>query len=348
MKYEANDYELSKQVSWDNLNSLKDRGLADRDLTLTKGDLEEVILAIERRHKQHSSYLNDSEVKSQGDKEGSPKKEGEGPAEKQEEAEKVDEELLRDMCLLSNSVHHTNLHRNAAGELEKLANDPALKGHLKEVAETAEHGFHGDEQGMSGAGGKPRVKEEQKLPPNYAEIDLYNENEAIIFEGELMKFKPGYTGTFVSRYIQVTETAIRVYRNRAFALSQGHRPLLAIPVEAFLKVEKVNFDLKIIEKNKARFQDYTDNQFEIFLKDDFIDYYVNLEMDRVNSSPQRIPKVKRETVPQPAEFTSVLGVSTLAVPKTRVSAAGASPFKVRELDGKTHVMDQAEMHERFL
>lgn len=90
-----------------------------------------------------------------------------------------------------------------------------------------------------------------------------------------MKFKPGYTGTFVSRYIQVTETAIRIYRNRAFALSASHKPLLAIPVEAFLKVERVSFDLKIVEKNKARFQDYTENQFEIFLKDDFIDYYVN-------------------------------------------------------------------------
>lgn len=72
-------------------------------------------------------------------------------------------------------------------------------------------------------------------------------------------------------------------------------------------------------------------------------------MDRINSSPQRVPKAKRETVPQPAEFTSILGnTSTLAVPKPRVSAAGASPFKVRELDGKTHVMDQAEMHDRFV
>ena len=192
------------------------------------------------------------------------------------------------------------------------------------------------------------MKEEEKLPPNYAEIDLYNENEDILFEAELMKYKPGYTGTFVSRYIQVTESAIRIYRNRAFALSQSHKPLLAIPVEAFLKVERVDFDLKIVEKNQARFQDYQDNQFEIFLKDDFIDYYVNLEMDRIQSSPQKVPKQKRDTVPQAAEFTSILGTSTLAVPKPRVSAAGASPFKVREIDGKTHVMDQTEMHDRFV
>jgi hypothetical protein len=130
-------------------------------------------------------------------------------------------------------------------------------------------------EGEQGEGGRPRFKEEEKLPPNYAEFDLYNENEAILFEAELMKFKPGYSGTFVSRYIQVTETAFRIYRNRAFALSGSHRPLLAVPVEAFLKVERVDFDLKIGEKNQKRFGDLIENQFEIFLKDDFIDYYVN-------------------------------------------------------------------------
>lgn len=163
------------------------------------------------------------------------------------------------MCLLSNSVNWTNLQKNAEGQVERVANDPALKGNTKEVAESAEHDFGGDSQGESGEGGKPRVKEEEILPPNYAEIDLYNEDEDILFEAELMKYKPGYTGTFVSRYIQVTESAIRIYRNRAFALSQSHKPLLAIPVEAFLKVERVDFDLKIVEKNQARFKDYQDN-----------------------------------------------------------------------------------------
>lgn len=190
------------------------------------------------------------------------------------------------MCLLSNAMTQTNIKKNEDGTVERVVPDQALKGNMKCVGEEAALELEGED----GHDGKPRFKEEEKLPPNYAEIDLYDENEPILFEAELMKYKPGYTGTFVSRYIQVTESAFRIYKNRAFALSASHKPLLAVPIEAFLKVENVNFDLRINDRNKTRFSELQENQFEIFLKDDFIDYYVNLEMDRINSSPQRIPR----------------------------------------------------------
>jgi hypothetical protein len=231
------------------------------------------------------------------------------------------------------------------GEVERVSPDAGLKSHTKEIGEEADLEMEGE----VGEGGRPRFKEEEKLPPNYAEIVLDDPNQEILFEAELVKYKPGYSGTFVSRYIQVTETALRVYKHRAFALSVNHKPLLAIPVEAFQKVEKVNFDLSLSKKDKTRFADFCDNQFEIFLKNDFIDYYVNLEIDRQNNSPQRVPKMSRDSVPQTQNFNSISqGASTLGVPQQRPSAVAASPFKVRDLDGKTHKMNQEEMHERFV
>lgn len=117
-------------------------------------------MAIEKRNKTNSSYLNDSEIKSakggeakEGNGEGPEnKEEGENPddaepkegAEPKEQVPEVDEELLRDMCLLSNSINQTNLRKTAEGLLERVANDPALKGNTKEVAETAAHEFGGD------------------------------------------------------------------------------------------------------------------------------------------------------------------------------------------------------------
>jgi len=159
------------------------------------------------------------------------------------------------MCKLSNGINWTTIVKNEDGTVERVVPDSALKGALKEVSENKEILLEGE----NGEGGRPRFKEEEKLPPNYAEFDLYNENEPILFEAELMKYKPGYTGTFVSRYIQVTETSLRIYKNRAYALSAGHKPLLAIPVEAFLKVERVNFDLKINGRNEARFAELKQN-----------------------------------------------------------------------------------------
>ena len=60
---------------------------------------------------------------------------------------------------------------------------------------------------------------------------------------------------------------------------------MAIPVEAIKKVEKVNFDLHFSKKDKVRFSNLLENQFEIFLKNDFIDFYVDVKATRDNSSP---------------------------------------------------------------
>ena len=56
---------------------------------MTKGDLEDVILAIEKRQKQNSTYLNDSEIKSA--KAGEDKPEGQEGPENKEEGEEAAE-----------------------------------------------------------------------------------------------------------------------------------------------------------------------------------------------------------------------------------------------------------------
>jgi len=45
-------------------------------------------------------------------------------------------------------------------------------------------------------------------------------------------------------------------------------------VLAIKKVEKVHFDLFFIKKDKEKNQAFNENQFEIFFKDDFVDYYL--------------------------------------------------------------------------
>ena len=52
-----------------------------------------------------------------------------------------------------------------------------------------------------GVNGRPRVKEEEKLPPQYESIDLTDPHDEVLFQGELLKYKAGYTPTFINRWV---------------------------------------------------------------------------------------------------------------------------------------------------
>jgi hypothetical protein len=54
---------------------------------------------------------------------------------------------------------------------------------------------------------------------------------------------------------------------------------MAIPVAAIKRVERVQFELPLSKKEKEKLGTMTFNQFEIFLKDDFIDIYLRPEYD---------------------------------------------------------------------
>ena len=56
--------------------------------------------------------------------------------------------------------------------------------------------------------------------------DLFKEGlDDIILQGELMKFKPGLSANFISRYVQISHRAFRYFRNRFEA--QTGRPIVA-------------------------------------------------------------------------------------------------------------------------
>ena len=98
-------------------------------------------------------------------------------------------------------------------------------------------------EGEVGTGGRPRVKEEIKLPPNYEEIDLNDPNDEILFQGELFKYKAGYNPQFIPRWVAVSSKAFKFFKGKCNAITCCSKPLTQIPVAAIKKVQKVCFDL---------------------------------------------------------------------------------------------------------
>ncbi len=113
--------------------------------------------------------------------------------------------------------------------------------------------------GDMGEGGRPRVKEEIKLPPQYEGVNLNDPDQEVLFQGELIRYKQGYTAIFLTRWVQVTETAFRVFKNRGQALTYGKNPLLAVPVAAFKKIERVNFTEQLNPKDQKKFEQFLGN-----------------------------------------------------------------------------------------
>jgi hypothetical protein len=54
---------------------------------------------------------------------------------------------------------------------------------------------------------------------------------------------------------------------------------MSIPLSAIQSVVKVDFELNLTEKEEIRNADFLDNQFEIFLKDDFLDMYLRSDYE---------------------------------------------------------------------
>lgn len=60
----------------------------------------------------------------------------------------------------------------------------------------------------------PRSKSNTSLQLSVASEDLFAAGkDDIVFEGDLMKFKPGISANFVNRYVQISLRAFRYYRN---------------------------------------------------------------------------------------------------------------------------------------
>lgn len=105
-------------------------------------------------------------------------------------------------------------------------------------------------------------------------------NDEVLFQGELSKYKAAVVSTFIPRWVQVTEKAFKYFKGRCNAITCCNKPLLAIPVAAIKKVERVDFELPLSKKEREKLSAITVNQFEIFLKDDFIDIFLRPDYEQ--------------------------------------------------------------------
>ena len=133
-----------------------------------------------------------------------------------------------------------------------------------------------------GTGGRARRKVLETPAPDYFSIDLYSDevlSEEILFQGRLNKFQAGFKTSFIPKWIIVTKSSFRYYRNMEVSISNPKKPLLVLPVAAIYTCQRVNFDLGL---SKTEIQDQANflvNQFEIFLRDDFLPLYLKSNYD---------------------------------------------------------------------
>jgi hypothetical protein len=102
------------------------------------------------------------------------------------------------------------------------------------------------------------------------DYSLLDTNDPIIIDKGIMKFHPGFSVNYVSRWVHVTSTVIRFYKNYYHSVCNFRRPLAVIPLSAvgevkkFKLVPKTSNAVKHLGKNV-----YDHNQFEIVLKEDY-------------------------------------------------------------------------------
>lgn len=291
----------------------------------------------------------------EGAKEGADGEEGH----KKNGSEEIDEELLLEMCRFSNSSTANNQLKSSGLNCVARKNGglQSGSGKTKNIVEDYDIDLEGD----TGTDGRPRVREEVKLPPQYESIDLNDPNDEVLFQGELVKFKAGYNPAFLNRWLQVTEKAFKYYKNRCNAVTCCNKPLQAIPIAAIKKVEKVSFDLKIGKKDAEKYAEYNQNQFEVYLKDDFIEIFVRPDYEQkqtcnhthANSkdSPNALGQSHLQSPSKVTAFSSSQQMASTISSTDRLSSPRkvptSSPGKVRGFDGVSHDMTAEEMKYRF-
>ena len=72
--------------------------------------------------------------------------------------------------------------------------------------------------------------------------------EKVVFEGEVLKYKPGLEKMYISRWCQMTKSSFRVYKNQMVAKGFATKPIIALPLAVFQKVIKSKF--LVSEKGK--------------------------------------------------------------------------------------------------
>jgi hypothetical protein len=102
------------------------------------------------------------------------------------------------------------------------------------------------------------------------DYSLLDANDPIIIDKGIMKFHPGFSVNYVSRWVHVTSTVIRFYKNYYHSVCNFRRPLAVIPLSAVGAIKKFKLVPKKSNTDKHLGKNvYDNNQFEIELKEDY-------------------------------------------------------------------------------
>jgi hypothetical protein len=102
--------------------------------------------------------------------------------------------------------------------------------------------------------------------------------EAPLFNQSCYKFNFSDFNPYTERHIVLTKNAVRVYENKTKALSTYGKPIIAIPLSAVEKVERIKFDYNDdtrMEGADERTSRLNKNLFELMLKDEFLPIYTH-------------------------------------------------------------------------
>ena len=102
--------------------------------------------------------------------------------------------------------------------------------------------------------------------------------EAILYQGELQRFHFNEHEPFQNRYIVITKSSIRIFQDFAHSQSTYGKPILAIPLGAVNRVDRIKFDIRDdlrFEHANEQNLELTKYMFEFLIKDDFLPIYTN-------------------------------------------------------------------------
>lgn len=116
--------------------------------------------------------------------------------------------------------------------------------------------------------------------PDISRIELsmtHKTSEDIIQEGDLQKYRPGFTKQFIPRWCVLTSETFKYYKSRGSAQIWGQAPLFCVTLSEIKTVSKyfpfrVNFKIPCTNKST--------DQFEIFLKSEDNSVKLSRETDK--------------------------------------------------------------------
>lgn len=84
--------------------------------------------------------------------------------------------------------------------------------------------------------------------------------DQVVFEGKLLKYKPGTSFNWIERWVRVTRTEFKYYKNKYSASCKDIKPLYVIPVKQLIAVFRVNLELPEIHSYNNWKKEFTSNQ----------------------------------------------------------------------------------------